>query len=262
MTSSEREAVEKITVTVAEHHLPAVPERVIVAAPVMHARVETQPFVVDRIAIVDFGVEIECRAEAVVGLVYFHIGHARRAFRAHHPARQCFMTLRIVDRALLRGRRDPEQSMASPGFEQLIRRATEPQRLIHRQRVERRLALIPAAMERDPPQHVGRKNAAARKTPAASTNQAHGKFPVAPRQAAAPFYHAMVARGLPATAGVRRPMRSGRVLLGRATSDIPETPPLSAIFSGLAATFLRTRWPGNTILDGRSVRRDGQAAGR
>src|SRR6185437_3438596 len=39
----DREAVEKITVTVAEHHLPAVPERVIVAAPIMHARVETQP---------------------------------------------------------------------------------------------------------------------------------------------------------------------------------------------------------------------------
>src|SRR6185437_8092357 len=98
--------------------------------------------------------------------------------------------------------------MASPGFEQLIRRATEPQRLIHRQRVERRLALIPASMERDPPQHVGRKNAAARKVLAASTNQTHGKFPVAPRQAAAPFYHAI---GRPWITGDpdagKRPMR-------------------------------------------------------
>src|SRR5579864_6136041 len=106
------------------------------------------------------------------------------------------MTLRIVDRALLRSGRDAEQSMASAGFEQLIRRATESQRLVHGKRVECRLALTPAAMERDPPQHIGRKNAATPRTPAASTNKAHGKIPVAPRRAAAPFYHAMGARGI------------------------------------------------------------------
>ena len=88
MTSSEiGEAVEEVAVAVAEHHLLAVPERVVVAAPVVDGRVEMQALVVDRIAVVDVGEEIERRAEPVVRLVRLDVGERRRAFGAHRHCR-------------------------------------------------------------------------------------------------------------------------------------------------------------------------------
>jgi hypothetical protein len=116
-------------------------------------------------------------------------------------------------------------------------------------------------MERDPPQHVGRKDAAARKAPAASTNQTHGKFPVAPRQAAAPFYHAMAARGLSET---RTP---GSVQCAVAVDepalpfDEPGKDGLGNFFRG-GCDFLPTRHAANDDLRGEIGAAARQAAGR
>lgn len=63
------EAPEDLPVPVAEHHARAVPERVLVAPPVMDGAAERQPGAVDRVAPVHLVEEPPGGAEAVVGLV-------------------------------------------------------------------------------------------------------------------------------------------------------------------------------------------------
>lgn len=62
-----REAVEQVAVAVAEHHLLAVPERIVVTLPVVHRGVEVQALVVDLVPRVGLLVEVEGRAETVSG---------------------------------------------------------------------------------------------------------------------------------------------------------------------------------------------------
>src|SRR3954471_14732481 len=63
-----RKTVEQPAVAIAKHHLLAVPERIVVAAAIMHRRVERHTLVVDRLPIEDLEIEIPGRAQPVEGL--------------------------------------------------------------------------------------------------------------------------------------------------------------------------------------------------
>src|SRR5438132_5511117 len=94
-------AVEEFSVPVAEHHLLAVPERVVVFDAEMNAGIECSAGVVDRIATVGVEIEVERSAETVVGLVSGGIADRLAAFLPNWFSWQLLRTAGIVNRAAL-----------------------------------------------------------------------------------------------------------------------------------------------------------------
>ena len=91
------ETVEDLAVAVAEHHLLAVPESVLVLLAVVHAADQRQPFIIQRIAPVGLPEEIVGDAEIVVGLVHRHVVVAGLPLLAHLFAGQLGAVLGVVD---------------------------------------------------------------------------------------------------------------------------------------------------------------------
>src|SRR4029079_17590543 len=88
-----REAVEQFAIAVAEYHLIAIPERVVVAGGflaviVMDGSAERKPVTVDGIPLQHLVIKIKRCAETIVGLVNGDILSRRVAFGANQFTRQ------------------------------------------------------------------------------------------------------------------------------------------------------------------------------
>nr|GFA47854.1 hypothetical protein [Tanacetum cinerariifolium] len=108
------EAVEQRLVAVAKNHLRGVPERVVVALAEMHGGVEGHAGIVDGVAFIDFGEEIEGGAQPVIGFVNGHVAADRLAFAANQSAGQGFAAICGVDRATLAGQRSGGEMNQAP----------------------------------------------------------------------------------------------------------------------------------------------------
>ena len=96
-----RETVEDRPVAVAEHHLRAVPERVVVLVPEMDRPDQVHAVVVDRIASVDVAIEIEGGAQAVVGFVDRDVPAGALAFASNQRSGQVGRIGGRVNKAIL-----------------------------------------------------------------------------------------------------------------------------------------------------------------
>lgn len=94
------EVEEDLAVAVAEHHLFAVPEGVVVVALVVHGRVQRQPGAVDRVALVRLEEQLERGTQARVRAVDRGVLAGFVALAAHLPAGQVRAVAGVVDRAV------------------------------------------------------------------------------------------------------------------------------------------------------------------
>ena len=94
------EPVEDLAIAVAEHHLFAVPEGVVVLVAEVAGRLQRQPFVIDRVAAVLVEVEIVGVAEPIVGFVDPGVSRRTLAFAADEGAREHLAAVGVEDRAL------------------------------------------------------------------------------------------------------------------------------------------------------------------
>ena len=154
----DREAVEDRAVAVAEHHLLAVPEGVVVILPVMHAGHQRQPLAVDRVALVGFEIEVEGVAEPVIGFVDADVGDARLTLPAHQPAGLGFAVGRGIDRALHLCR-TRAHDRARRRRQRLQAQTLGALRRIEREGIERRIALRGIPAPRHLMQHMRRQDA-------------------------------------------------------------------------------------------------------
>jgi hypothetical protein len=130
----DREAIEDLSVTVAKHHLLAVPERVVVVLAEVHRRIERQPLVVDRVPAIRVPEEVPCVTETIVRLVDRHIAARWISFTAHPVTWQLLGVIRRVDRAPLLAR--VGQRINGWGGGKCLRRCSEgTQRGVDRKRV-------------------------------------------------------------------------------------------------------------------------------
>ncbi|KFJ58507.1 Uncharacterised protein [Bordetella bronchiseptica] len=90
------EAVEHVAVAVAEHHLRAVPERVVVFLAIVHAGHQRPPRAIERMAAVGLPEQRIGRAQMIVGLVDRHVGMRGLPFGPHQRARQLQAAAGIV----------------------------------------------------------------------------------------------------------------------------------------------------------------------
>src|ERR1700722_4578952 len=81
-----REAVENRPIAIAEHHLLAIPEGVIVVLPIMDRCVERQALSIDRIALINLEVKVERMTEAVISFVNLWIAPPCLAFCSYQAA--------------------------------------------------------------------------------------------------------------------------------------------------------------------------------
>src|SRR6516165_9183547 len=102
----DRKPVKGGAVAVPKDHLLAVPERVVVALAVMNVSVEREAVIVDRVALINFQVEVEGMAETVIGLVRRYIAHRCLTFGTNQLPGGRFLVSGVIDRAL-RFRRRP-----------------------------------------------------------------------------------------------------------------------------------------------------------
>lgn len=116
------EALKNLAVSVAKHHLVAVPERVVIVASVVDGGVERAAGAVDRRAAVGVAEQVVGCTQSVVGLVHGWIGRGRGTFRPHRNAGQILLLPGIEDGAaqLWRERgarsRDRRGAALHPGF--------------------------------------------------------------------------------------------------------------------------------------------------
>src|SRR6185312_8106562 len=92
--------VEDRAVAIAEYHLMAVEERIVVVAVEMDRSNELHPLSIDGIALKGFHVEFEGHAQSVIGLVHRDVGACFLTFRPEQAARQALGVVRSVDGAL------------------------------------------------------------------------------------------------------------------------------------------------------------------
>lgn len=83
-----REAPKQFAITVAEDHLRAVPERIVVVASVMHGADQRHALGIDGIALEDLPVETIGRPQSFIGFVYGRIATRWLTFIAHQAPRQ------------------------------------------------------------------------------------------------------------------------------------------------------------------------------
>ena len=86
-----REAGEKVAVTIAEHHLGAVPEGVVILPAVMHRAEQWQPAFVEGIALIRAAIQLVGRAKTVLGFVDRRVARSRRPFVPSHAAGQALL---------------------------------------------------------------------------------------------------------------------------------------------------------------------------
>ena len=98
-----RKAGEDHIVAVAEDHLLAVPERVVVVLAVMDRRDHGHAGVIDRIPVVSFEIEVERVSEAIVRLVDRDVAGRWLAFAPYEFSWQVLSVAGFVDTALLLG---------------------------------------------------------------------------------------------------------------------------------------------------------------
>src|SRR5688500_20346270 len=111
-----------LSVAVAVDHLPAVPVRVVEALTEVHGRLETQPAIVERTAIV-IAAEVVIRASGeLVRLVDRDIARAPAALGAHGAARQIATVLRVIDGPPRHASRDAHDSCDGRGHLPYARR--------------------------------------------------------------------------------------------------------------------------------------------
>ncbi len=216
---ADREVVEVGAVTVAEDHLLAVPEGVVVLLLVVHRRDEGKALGVERVALERRPVELPRRAEAVVGAVHRVVGGRRLALATNQLPRQLRRVLRVVHRALndrssrspwllqLRGslvaqvlqpRDRPAQVAASALGDDLAQPAQLRVRLegaLRRlRRVVRDLGMVGPGARRDATEDVGRDD------PAADSRSEEAREARRRRHAPHPVVrHRQRQRGLPAS---------------------------------------------------------------
>src|ERR1700722_13038277 len=95
-----REAVENRPIAIAEHHLLAIPEGVVVLLPIMHRCVERQALSIDRIALINLEVKVERMTEAVISFVNLWIASAGLSFCSYQATGQIFAAVRRVNGAM------------------------------------------------------------------------------------------------------------------------------------------------------------------
>src|SRR4051812_38990392 len=100
----EGEALEDLTVAVAEHHLLAVPEGVVVILAVMDRGIEWLALIVNRVAPEHLPVEVERVTEPVISLIDSVVVGGVLALGAHNGAWQDLLVPSRVDRTLLPAR--------------------------------------------------------------------------------------------------------------------------------------------------------------
>ena len=98
------EALEELPVAIPVDHLAAVPERVVVADPVVNRGHEGHAAIVDGVAAVGIVVEVPGGARAVVGLVDRHVLDGPLALAAHERSGELRAVPGVVHRALLASR--------------------------------------------------------------------------------------------------------------------------------------------------------------
>src|SRR5690606_9101874 len=97
------EAGEHLAITVAEHHLRAVPERVVVLLAVVHGRDQRRALAIERIALECLQQHPAGVAETGVGLVHCGLRAGAVVFAAHFGAGPLLGVVRVVDGAGGRG---------------------------------------------------------------------------------------------------------------------------------------------------------------
>ena len=161
------EAQEQLAVAVAEHHAPAVPERVVVVLPVVDDAAQRHALVVDRVAPVGLEPEVVGRAEAVVGLVGRGVAGRRLALCADdRPAHDLLGPLGVADLAvgplvLERGQGVGPLAVPAHAAQELVLHAGLADRRVQRDRAKRPVALRLRPVSRDAVEHRGRDDAAA-----------------------------------------------------------------------------------------------------
>src|SRR6266481_1007881 len=178
-----REAVEDDAVTVAEHHLVAVPEGIVEFLVVVDGGYQRQSVIIDRIALIVLEIEIEGAAEAGVSLVDLLVARSALTFRADEGARLGLGILGSIDRPMdLRRGRCQHRARSARG-KQLKGDALGAHGSVEGKSVEGSVSLSRVAVAGNLPQHVRRhnaKNGMAMPTLAAIRLHEESPVPIAP----------------------------------------------------------------------------------